>query len=296
MAAVNLFLFACPRSGSSQLAHWLDTHPDIALSPIKEPNYFSHHEFPDQYVRETHLNDVDPDRYLMRADRRPTQFAVLRDRQQYDRLFPNAAPRWRMEASTTYLSCPNAPALIHEYAPDARIITLVRDPLARALSHYRLAVRTGRTAGPLGDELAAERAGITPLPARFLLRPSLYQDGLERVRSLFPSSQILHLNFETMIADPATSLARICTFLDIPPGAINLNATARNEGVAPRFVGLNRILYRSGAKTLLRRALPRSLKQRLLPFYFAANRPISITANEILALETALGSTVEAAA
>ena len=40
MSTPNLFLIAAPRAGSTQLAYWMDSHPDISLSRVKEPNYF----------------------------------------------------------------------------------------------------------------------------------------------------------------------------------------------------------------------------------------------------------------
>ena len=35
MTTPNLFLVAAPRTGSTQLAHWLASHPDVSLSLVK---------------------------------------------------------------------------------------------------------------------------------------------------------------------------------------------------------------------------------------------------------------------
>lgn len=156
MTGPSLFLMAAPRAGSTQLARWLSSHPDIALTPVKEPTHFAAHDFPEAYVRATHLNDVDPARY---RPGRTAQFAVFRDRADYLRLFDGLTERWRCDASTSYLACPEAPAAIRAACPAARVITLTRAPLDRALSHYGLAWRTGRTRLPLGAELDAELAG-----------------------------------------------------------------------------------------------------------------------------------------
>ena len=67
MSTPNLFLIAAPRAGSTQLAYWMDSHPDISLSRVKEPNYFSAHEFKPDYVRSSHLNDVNPTQYVKSA-------------------------------------------------------------------------------------------------------------------------------------------------------------------------------------------------------------------------------------
>ena len=37
----NFFIVGAPKAGSTSLYHYLDQHPDIYMSPIKEPNYFA---------------------------------------------------------------------------------------------------------------------------------------------------------------------------------------------------------------------------------------------------------------
>ena len=153
MMGPNLFLLSAPRAGSTQLARWLGSHSDITLSAVKEPNFFSAHEFPPEIVGATHLNDIDPGEFARGPQNRPRQFAVFRRAEDYAALFDRMTTRWRIDASTSYLACPEAPAAIRAFAPRARLIFLTRDPVERALSHYRLARRTGRTMDSLGQVL-----------------------------------------------------------------------------------------------------------------------------------------------
>ncbi len=261
----NLFLLAAPRAGSTQLAHWLASHPDIGLPPVKEPNFFSSHEFCPSHVAREGLNDVPPDGPL--PPRHPAQFAVFRRAQDYSRLYQGMHMRWRLDASTSYLACPEAPSAIAAALPGARALVLTRDPVERALSHYRLALRSGRTRRPLLQELADEVAGRTPLSARFLLRPSRQKAGVTRVRAAFPDRHLI-LTFEDLIAEPAPQLARIAAFLDVDPAGFDLGVSARNTGVAPRFARLNHLLHRTGLRTPLRRALPPALKPALKRLVF----------------------------
>lgn len=270
------------------MARWLDSHPEIQLSAVKEPNFFSAHEFDPAQVAASHLNDVDPTAFVADPARRTAQFAVFREKAQYQALFQPMKTPWRMEASTSYLACPEAPALIHAFAPDARIILLTRDPLARALSHYRLARRTGRTTRPLAEDLRAELSGHTPLSERFLLRPSQQDAGLQRFRGVFPPEQCLFLKFEKMIESPETVLTDVARWLGVAEQGFDLTVSARNAGVAPRFPRLNRHLQQSGLKTRLRRALPQSVKARLKPVWFDASNPIPIPAPDRAALAKAL--------
>lgn len=283
----NLFLFAAPRSGSTQLTRWLASHPDIDISPVKEPNYYSQHEFPPEFVARDRLNDVDPQRYDPRRDR-PAQFAVFRQADSYAALFAGLRAPWRMEASTSYLACPDAPARVTRAHPRARLLSLTRDPVDRALSHYRLALRTGRNRHTLMQALVAEQANRTPLPGRFLLRPSRQAAGLKRIAAQVPSAQHLALRFEDMVADPAATLTRIAVFLDLDPAGFDLTAEGRNAGVRPRLPRLNRLLLEAGLTPWARRHMPGAMKPALKRLLFNENATVQIPFSARLALDAAL--------
>ncbi|WP_224826117.1 sulfotransferase [Cognatishimia sp. MH4019] len=283
----NLFLIAAPRAGSTQLSQWLASHADIGLPKIKEPNHFSAHEFDPDYVARSHLNDVDPARFIARGQPIAMQFAVFREPAHYAALFAPLTQRYRLDASTSYLACPQAPALIRTACPDAKLIILTRDPLQRALSHYHLARRTGRTRASLASELRAEQEETLPLAGRYLLRPSRQAEAVARYQQTFHENRICLLRFEDMIAAPQKALTHIARWLDIDPTGFDLTQTARNASAAPRLPALNAALHRCGLKTALRAALPRSVKHHLKPLWFGASLP-KVPASEVAALREAL--------
>jgi len=41
MCEPNFFIVGAPKAGTTSLYHYLDKHPDIYMSPIKEPCHFS---------------------------------------------------------------------------------------------------------------------------------------------------------------------------------------------------------------------------------------------------------------
>jgi hypothetical protein len=297
MSWPNLFLIAAPRAGSTQLARWLDSHPDIALAPIKEPNHFSAHEFPCDYVARHHLDDVNPARYVRSLRRRPAQFAIFRDAGHYRALFAPLTARWRCDASTTYLACPEAPAaILSACGPGARAITLTRDPVARAISHYRLALRTGRWRASLRAAIERELSPLCPLPERFVLRPSRQAEGVTRVAAVFGPERHLALTFEEMTRDPAATLARVAAFLDVDPAGFDLSREGRNASRAPRWPALNAWAQATGLKTALRRALPPRAKRALGRIYFRDFPPPLPSREEIALLEAALAGEMEGCA
>lgn len=265
---VNLFLCAAPRSGSTQLAAWLATNPDIGIAAIKEPNYFAQHEFPEEFVRSVHLNDVDPKNYVERRSKKVMQFAIFREREHYQYLFRDLKQRWLLDASTTYLHADGSAQAIIAYNPDARVVILTRDPVSRALSHYRLALRTGRTTRPLAEELLDEYNLVTPLAGRFLLRQSSYEAAIAAYQKVFPAEQLLQLSFEDLVRNPQAALTAIGEFLNIDPNGFDTSVNEQNAGDAPRFGSLNVWLMKSGVKTFLRNAIPRPVKRLLKPIYF----------------------------
>ena len=284
----NLFLISAPRAGSTQLAHWLGSHEDIGLSAVKEPNFFSQHEFPPEYVAATHLNDVDPTIFAQGRQRPRRQFAVFRSQSDYECLFRRMKSPWRMEASTSYLSCPDAPEKIHSYAPDAHLIFLTRDPVERALSHYRLARRSGRTSERLAQVLSREISGELPVAERYLLRPSLQVQCIERFKSLFKPKQCFSIDFETLMSAPSAALNQIAQWLQIDQDGFNLDANARNASQAPRFERLNHAMQQSGVKCRLRQILPLWAKSAIRPIWFTDAAKIEISPEEKTALRAAL--------
>lgn len=267
-ALPNLFLLAPPRSGTTQLSHWLIEHPDIARPRVKEPNYYSSGDFDPDYVHRTRLDDIDPARVSSGWWNNDYQFAIFRERVHYLDLYRSLHTIWRLDGSTSYLTSPTASDRLAEELNDPRLLIVLRDPVERALSHHRLARRTGRTTAPLLADLREELAGITPPEARYLVAPSRYSAALDRWQAAFPERCFHVIAFEQLVADPTMSLRRIFEWLELPPHDVDLAEGERNEGAAPRFPAVNAILYRTGAKTTLRRLTPTSLKRRLKRFYF----------------------------
>lgn len=262
----NLFLIAAPRSGSTQLSSWLETHRDISCCSIKEPNYFSCHEFTEDYVQRHHLNDVNPSEYAARRKTNRMQFAVFRRLEDYSYLFDGMQTRWRMDASTTYLHCPEAAASIKSAAPDAKVIILVRNPLARAKSHFLLQHRIGRTVPKVADQVKLEKSGLLDIPGHFLLRPSEVSDSVDRYTKTFGANALL-IFAEDMFSNPEQQLRRVAAFLDIG-WDFNISVRAENSTALPRFRRINSVMHETGALLVLRRLIPKPLKKKISNFYY----------------------------
>jgi hypothetical protein len=237
----NLFVVGVARAGTSSIAAYLGQHPDVFMSPRKEPYFFTddviaHAPFP-----------KDDDAYL--------------------RLFSGSdGSRWRAEASTAYFWDPTSPGRIGARCADARIVVSLREPVARAYSGYWHAVQVGGEARSFDqavrDELAAGRwrpgAGYAP----GYVEAGWYVDGLARW-SAWAGDRLHLLFFEDLARDPRAEMRRMFAFLGVDPQpADHLDLAARNASVAPRGAVSGAILRSGRARRIARHLVPRSLHRR----------------------------------
>jgi hypothetical protein len=128
------------------------------------------------------------------------------------------------EASPYYLVHPDVPARMREAVPEARLIALLRDPVARAYSQYQMNVRRGIE--PLSFESAIERelaraaeggeqAGPRWRRSSYLAR-GRYAEQIERWLVQFPRERLLVLKSEDFFADPESTLHRVLDYLRLP--------------------------------------------------------------------------------
>lgn len=197
-----------PRCGTTWLYEVLRLHPRIFLPVRKEINFFNR------------AYDKGLDWYAAYfADARPDQQAG--------------------DISPVYAEYPEVPARIHADLPDARIVLIVRDHVARLRSSYWQLLRDGRRNDDLLDYLAG-RSDRSPY-----LQRQRYTPVLETYRRLFGPERVLILVYEDLRADPAAAIDRIVAFLGLE-GPPYPEAMTRKivEHVNPTFMPRHPRLYR----------------------------------------------------
>jgi hypothetical protein len=192
--APDFFLVGAPKCGTTALYAMIGAHPEIFLSPIKEPDFFA-------------------------ADIRAAILGgrAANDWSRYLELFSGAAPGQRLgEGSVSYLASRVAAAGIHEWCPDARILMVLRDPADRLFSHYSAAIVARSTRETFADWLRAaaarEKTDAAPIGPVVAGR---YGANLQRYLAVFPSSSIHIVWHEDYVAETKATLRRIFTFLGV---------------------------------------------------------------------------------
>jgi hypothetical protein len=169
------------RCGTSWWYDSMRRHPRIRRSPLgKEVHYF--------------------DRFW-RGDA-PENIAA-----EYASLFPRPAGQLVGEWTPRYLADFWAISLLRRAAPEARILVMLRDPVAR----YRSAVaRLQRMAEEQGDRVRMPSIGDATWRG-------FYFQQLRHVFDFFPREQVLVLQFERCVRDPVGEMERTWRFVGVEP-------------------------------------------------------------------------------
>jgi len=211
------------KSGTTWLARMLMQHPDIYIPPQKELHYFN-----DRIAEDPDVHN--PNRKL------PVAW--------YLRQFKHALPSQIVgELSPTYIWNENAARYIHDFAPQVKILAILRDPAERAFSEYNYLRKQGYVTAPSLSEHLASRPD--------LLQPGLYYRGLKRYYERFPAEQIGVFFFEDLVRDNRDFLERVESFLGVEPFVPDDIDKKVNEGDESRLPVLNRGL--ASARLFLRR-------------------------------------------
>ena len=134
------------------------------------------------------------------------------------------------EKSPAYLCHPQAPERVLETMPRAKFVVLLRDPVDRAYSQYRMRRRKGQEARSFAEVVEADLRAISAASPTSWARSVLSRDGVEwgsclarglyapQLRnwlSLFPRSSLKVIFSETMFADPGPVFDEVLEFLDL---------------------------------------------------------------------------------
>lgn len=206
----NLFIVGAMKSGTSTLHALLDGHPEIFLSEPKEPSYF------------VDLEDLEsPAREVVE------RWGFWRSEEHYLALFAEAGgARIVGESSTNYSKRPKMQGVserIAEFAPGARILYILRDPVERTISHYWHAVSQRKERRDLVTALEQESHYREVSHYAFQLEPYLNRFGSERVRVL---------TLEELRADPEAQLAELFGWLGVDAG-FESTQSGRRDNVTP---------------------------------------------------------------
>jgi hypothetical protein len=260
----NLFVVGAMKAGTTTLYRYLAGHPDVFMSPVKEPHHFCGDVEIGRLAPLYRSASAGLDAYLDGPMDRERHMAHVPERDRYLRLFRDAGGRpWRGEASPSYLLSERAPGEVRAASPDARVVILLRDPVDRAVSHYRMDLGAGVVRTPFAQAVREDRRaeGMGYPTESLYLAMGMYARQVRRWLDAFPAGHVRVYLFDDLRARPVALTADLAAFLGVDPAAFRESVEHENRAAAPRWVALNWVLHQSGIKTLLRRLAPTAVLQ-----------------------------------
>lgn len=236
----HFFIVGAQRCGTTYLYHLLAGHPEIEMAvPVRpEPKFF--------------LDDALYEKGL----------------DHYERTFFSGKPgaRVRGEKSTSYLEYEKVAERISGAFPDASILVVVRDPVARAMSHWRFSTQNGVESLSMEEAFRQEPERIKEFDRkRFSVSPFAYLgrgryiDYILPYARHFPRERIKVITHEALVG-PGEPFREIYGFLGV------------DQGFTPSGVGepVNKSAPAAG-----RDALSPELLAHMLGFFEESNRRLA---------------------
>jgi hypothetical protein len=281
----NFFIVGAAKSGTTSVARYLGEHPQVFMSPIKEPSYFARDIVESLHPPGWARNQRGLDRYL-RGPMLGRRGGCVLEWEAYLKLFRNLGDKVAIgEASTAYLISPMAPSDIRSAIPDARILMVLRSPIERAFSTYQMFCRNGRLRASFSEVIKSGETGRLADWRRMILETRRIAPGVERFLNTFPRSQIRWYYHEDLSTDPLAVMEKIYRFLQVDP-AFRPDVSRRyNEELLPKAPFLHYAAYASGVLDLAYRVVPARARPVLRNVLFQSppKSSISIEDRKILA-------------
>jgi len=208
----DYLIIGAQKAGTSSLFKYLITHPNVAGSRPKEVHYYD--------------QNFDKGEFWYRRHFPTTTYRWFLERVKGDRLLT-------CEATPYYLFHPHVPKRVARDVPNAKLIVLLRNPVDRALSHYKHTVRYYPEREPLSFSEAIEReyerteAYMERLmtderdPGDLLGHVNYkarghYAEQIGRWLKYFDRSQMLVLSSERFFENTAEEYLGVLKFLGLP--------------------------------------------------------------------------------
>ncbi len=256
----NFFIIGAQKAGTTSLYYYLSQHPEIYMSPVKEPHFFAYQGEKPQFRGPADQNIVDK------------QFTT--DAASYRDLFRGVSSEKAVgEASAIYIYSPVAPLRMRSQVPDAKIIAILRNPVDRAYSSFLHLVKEGREpetdfAQALQMEESRIRDGWIAL--WHYKQAGFYHRQLQRYFEVFERDQIRVYLYEDLQQKPAELLKDAFSFLGVDSSFVpDISARYNVTGILPdnkALYALHTFLMRPPrfVKAALKPLLPQQMRERAL--------------------------------
>ena len=276
MKKPNLFIVGAAKAGTSSIYNYLSSHPDVYMSPIKEPNFFGSDIKWENFRDDHKINTIlDFDKYFSNKILKQKHIAFVEDINLYMKLFRDSEDfKVLGEASTSYLYSSLAAKEIYEFNPSAKIIIILRKPLERTISHYLMDSRYKKiTSENMLEDLIEdfENPHKGYCISNLYLDLSLYYEQIKRFTNVFPKEQVLVKDFYDLKNNPQKFMHDIFKFLNLNKHDIHYNVNF-NKTTRPKNIFVKKL---SSLKWLIPEKLKKIIVSNITLFYEPVSKDIA---------------------
>ena len=220
-----------PKAGTTSLYNYLHAQQGVWVSDIKEINFLS---YPGEAVAH---------------DRYPGMRFPIKTLDAYAELFAGAGDQVPIDVSPSCFRSDVAIDRIREFTPDAGLLLILRDPVARAWSAYQHRVRKRYERRPPQSAL---------VPGEHVVDMGFYSDRVAELRRAFGTERVGVWLFDDLSADPVATVRSILEHVGASPSEPTLpSARVHNAASVPRSRVLHSLFPNHAQRRAILERVPR---------------------------------------
>lgn len=235
---LDFLIIGAQKSGTTSLHHWLAGTPGLRLPEAKEVQFFTDE----------------------------TRFSRGWEAFFNEEFYGTTPEELLGKVTPHYMTDARVAGRVAALMPDVRLVACLRNPIERAISHYKMEVRRGGERRTLDEAIAAQCDAANRAAAREPGRPESdcyvawgeYARQLQPYADLFPREHVRVIMLEGLEQHPDETFAGLLAFLGVDPSLRPANVGQKY------FVGQAQTLldWLRGNKVILplARLLPRSVR------------------------------------
>lgn len=237
----TFLIIGAGKSGTTAMYEFLNMHPEVHMSSIKETNFFELEGKP---------LILDPKDDPERLFHYPQSVNKWED---YKALFKDAGDKKEIgEASPMYLYGKRAPKHIKKELPNVKLIAILREPVDRLYSRWLHLLRDGNE--DIGDfEGCIDRSTLW-WRRNDLIKEGFYGTHLKRYTDLYPDSQIKVFLYDDFKDNNQAIMEEVFEFIGVdssftlpPETEFNVSGKPKNP-LIDKLIGTNGIIIKTAKK------------------------------------------------
>ncbi|MDJ0581820.1 sulfotransferase [Crocosphaera sp.] len=250
----NFLIFGVQKAGTTSVYNYLNQHPEVYLSPVKETNFLEKdwQELANQGHQFNPKNIVTFEQYSKLFEGVTNEIAI-----------GEISPNYLFHHQTSI-------GQIKRYVPDAKLISILRNPVDRAISDYLMHVREAKSNTILKEQIQYKA------DKSFVILKGYYYKQVKHYIEEFSHNQVSIFLYDDLRKDSKQFIQEIYKTIGVNPNFEADTSQKSQTAQIPKNEGINKLLVkdnpiRSLSATLLKPLLSKEKRQKFRSFLISMN-------------------------